>query len=152
MNKKMANMVKTIMRGLFKLIYGRVNFDNNINYSTITSELDKYNNKAKSNQRYFLYSSDNCRIYTDLNENVAVIKDGKIFQIGKIEDKAKEIFDAKSLIVLPVPPLPLKVICFFPTSSNHDCCNVSVAILSIFTLSNSVGSIFLNKSDLLIMS
>jgi len=74
----MAKMIKTIIRGLFKLIYGRVNFDNNINYSAITSELDKYNNKAKSNQRYFLYSSDNCRIYTDLNENVAVIKDGKI--------------------------------------------------------------------------
>ena len=71
-------MIKTIIRGLFKLIYGRVNFDNNINYSALTSELDKYNNKAKSNQRYFLYSSDNCRIYTDLNENVAVIKDGKI--------------------------------------------------------------------------
>lgn len=74
----MAKMIKTIIRGLFKLIYGRVNFDNNINYSALTSELDKYNNKAKSNQRYFLYSSDNCRIYTDLNENVAVIKDGKI--------------------------------------------------------------------------
>ena len=74
----MAKMIKTIIRGLFKLIYGRVNFDNNINYSNVTSELDKYNNKAKSNQRYFLYSSDNCRIYTDLNENVAVIKDGKI--------------------------------------------------------------------------
>ena len=72
----MAKMIKTIIRGLFKLIYGRVNFDNNINYSTITSELDKYNNEANSGQKYFLYSSDNCRIYTDLNENVAVIKDG----------------------------------------------------------------------------
>ena len=74
----MAKMFKTIISGLFKLIYGRVNFDNNINYSTITSEIDKYKNEIKSNQKYFLYSSDNCRIYTDLNENVAVIKDSII--------------------------------------------------------------------------
>ena len=71
----MVKKVKTIIRGLFKLIYGRVNFDNNINYSTIASEIDKYDNETKSDQKYFLYSSDNCRIYTDLNENVAVIKD-----------------------------------------------------------------------------
>jgi len=74
----MAKMVKTIIRGLFKLIYGRVNFDNNINYSTSISEIDKYKNETKSDQKYFLYSSDNCRIYTDLNENVALIKDGII--------------------------------------------------------------------------
>ncbi len=74
----MAKMIKTIIRGLFKLIYGRVNFDNNINYSTSVSEIDKYKNETKSDQKYFLYISDNCRIYTDLNENVAVIKDGII--------------------------------------------------------------------------
>ena len=68
-------MFKTIIRGIFKLIYGRVEFDNNINYSTISSEINKYNNETKSDQKYFLYSSNNCRIYTDLNENVAVIKD-----------------------------------------------------------------------------
>ena len=55
MNKKMAKMVKTIIRGLFKLIYGRVNFDNNINYSTIASEIDKYDNETKSDQKYFFY-------------------------------------------------------------------------------------------------
>ena len=74
----MANMVKTIMRGLFKLIYGRVNFDNNISYSASVTETDRYKNETKSDQKYFIYSSDNCRIYTDLNENVAVIKDGTI--------------------------------------------------------------------------
>jgi len=34
------------------------------------------------------------------NQNIA-IKDGKIIEIGKIDSEAKEIFDAKGLIVLP---------------------------------------------------
>ncbi len=71
-------MVKTLIRGLFKLIYGRVNFDSRTNYLTTASEIDKYNNETKYDQNYFLYISNNCRIYTDLNENVAVIKDGII--------------------------------------------------------------------------
>ena len=39
----MAKMVKTLIRGLFKLIYGRVNFDSSTNYLTTSSEIDKYN-------------------------------------------------------------------------------------------------------------
>ena len=39
----MAKIVKTLIRGLFKLIYGSVNFDSSTNYLTTASEIDKYN-------------------------------------------------------------------------------------------------------------
>ena len=41
--KIMAKMFKTLIRVLFKLIYGRVNFDSSTNYLTTASEIDKYN-------------------------------------------------------------------------------------------------------------
>jgi len=48
-----------------------------------------------------IIKNGSCFINSELKNQDLGIKDGKIFQIGKIEDKAKEIFDAKSLIVLP---------------------------------------------------
>jgi len=42
-----------------------------------------------------------CYIDKDLKNHDIAIKDGKIIKIGKINSEAKEIFDAKGLIVLP---------------------------------------------------
>ena len=42
-----------------------------------------------------------CYIDKDLKEQDIAIKDGKIIEIGKINEKAKETYDAKGLTVLP---------------------------------------------------
>ena len=42
-----------------------------------------------------------CYIDKDLKSQDIAIKDAKIIKIGKIEEEAKEIFDAKGLTVLP---------------------------------------------------
>ena len=42
-----------------------------------------------------------CYIDKDLKDQDIAIKDGKIIGIGKIDNDAKEVFDAKDLTVLP---------------------------------------------------
>ncbi len=48
-----------------------------------------------------IIKNGSCYIDKDLKNNDIGIKDGKIVEIGKIDNEAKEIFDAKGLIVLP---------------------------------------------------
>ena len=48
-----------------------------------------------------IIKNGSCYIDKDLKDQDIAIKDGKIIKIGKIDDEAKEIFDAKGLIVLP---------------------------------------------------
>ena len=48
-----------------------------------------------------IIKNGSCYIDKDLKDQAISIKDGKIVKIGKIEEKAKENFDAKGLIVLP---------------------------------------------------
>jgi len=48
-----------------------------------------------------IIKNGSCYIDKDLKNQDIAIKDSKIIKIGKIESKAKEIFDAKGLIVLP---------------------------------------------------
>jgi len=48
-----------------------------------------------------IIKNGSCFIDSDLKNQDLGIKDGKIFKIGKIKDEAKEIYDAKGLIVLP---------------------------------------------------
>ena len=48
-----------------------------------------------------IIKNGSCYIDKDLKNHDIAIKDGKIFEIGKIDAEAKEIFDAKGLIVLP---------------------------------------------------
>jgi len=48
-----------------------------------------------------IIKNGSCFIDSDLKNQDLGIKEGKIFKLGKFEDKAKEIFDAKNLIVLP---------------------------------------------------
>ena len=42
-----------------------------------------------------------CYIEGELKNVDVAIKDGKIYEIGQISDKAKDILDAKGLTVLP---------------------------------------------------
>ena len=44
---------------------------------------------------------ESINIDKDLKNQDIAVKDGKIVEIGKISDEAKEIFDAKNLTVLP---------------------------------------------------
>ena len=48
-----------------------------------------------------IIKNGSCYIDKDLKNQDIAIKDSKIIKIGKIESEAKEIFDAKGLIVLP---------------------------------------------------
>ena len=48
-----------------------------------------------------IIKNGSCYIDKNLKDQDIAIKDGKIVKIGKIEEDAKEIFDAKGLIVLP---------------------------------------------------
>jgi len=48
-----------------------------------------------------IIKNGSCYIDKDLKNHDIAIKDGKIIKIGKIDSEAKEIFDAKGLIVLP---------------------------------------------------
>ncbi len=48
-----------------------------------------------------IIKNGSCYIDKDLKDQDIAIKDGKIIEIGKIDTKAKEIFDAKGLTVLP---------------------------------------------------
>jgi len=48
-----------------------------------------------------IIKNGSCFIDSALKNQDLGIKEGKIFKLGKFEDKAKEIFDAKNLIVLP---------------------------------------------------
>ena len=48
-----------------------------------------------------IIKNGSCYIDKDLKNQDIAVKDGKIVEIGKISDEAKEIFDAKNLTVLP---------------------------------------------------
>ena len=77
-NINLSKIVKKFVREIFKLNFGKIKLSNNINYSTKILQIEKYKNDIFEDKKYFIYSTDNCRIYTDLNENVAVIKDNII--------------------------------------------------------------------------
>ena len=48
-----------------------------------------------------IIKNGSCYIDQDLKNQDIAIKDGKIVTIGKVEEQAKEIYDAKGLTVLP---------------------------------------------------
>ncbi len=48
-----------------------------------------------------IIKNGSCYIDKDLKNHDIAIKDSKIIEIGKIDKEAKEIFDARGLIVLP---------------------------------------------------
>mgnify|MGYP000347560261 CR=1 FL=1 len=48
-----------------------------------------------------IIKNGSCYIDKDLKDQDIAIKDGKIIKIGKIDNQAKEVFDAKGLTVLP---------------------------------------------------
>ena len=48
-----------------------------------------------------IIKNGSCYIDKDLKDQDIAIKDGKIVKIGKIEEEAKEIYEAKGLNVLP---------------------------------------------------
>ena len=49
-----------------------------------------------------LIKNGSCYIDKDLKSCDIAIKDGKIIEIGKINNEAKEIYDASNLTVLPL--------------------------------------------------
>ncbi len=74
----MLKKFKKIIRKISKLIHGNIKVDSVLSYSERSSEINNFINDQKPDNKYFFYSSNDCRIYTDLNENVAVIKNGII--------------------------------------------------------------------------
>ena len=78
--KKISKKIKSLIRKIFLLIYGKITISKDKNYLTNILEITNFQNDIFRKQKYYLYSTSDCRIYTDLNENVAVIKDNIILE------------------------------------------------------------------------
>lgn len=76
--KKLKLYYKILVQLFFKLLYGNVLLSRNINNLIKKEKIENKKFKSFNNKHYNLYKVDNARIYTDNNENVAVIKDNFI--------------------------------------------------------------------------
>jgi len=76
--RKLKLYYKTLLQLFFKLLYGNVLLKKNTNDLIKTVKIESINFKSFNNKQYNLYKVDNARIYTDNNENVAVIKNNLI--------------------------------------------------------------------------
>ena len=78
--KLLQKIFKIIFQLVFKILYGKIIFSehlNNINFKKFEIKEISINNK-KFNLKNNIYKIPNCRVFTDLVENVAIIKDNHI--------------------------------------------------------------------------
>ena len=76
--KKIQLFYKYIIQKIFKTLYGDIKIDANVNKLFDKFPIEQVSNDRRSEKKYYYYIVKNCRIYTDLNENVAIIKDNII--------------------------------------------------------------------------
>ena len=76
--KKIQLFYKFIIQKVFKTLYGEIKIDTNVNKLFEKFHIEQISNDRHSEKKYYYYVVKNCRIYTDLNENVATIKDNII--------------------------------------------------------------------------
>ena len=78
--KLLQKIFKIIFQLVFKILYGKIIVTehlNNINFKKFEIKEISINNK-KFNLKNNIYKIPNCRVFTDLVENVAIIKDNHI--------------------------------------------------------------------------
>ena len=93
--KKIQFYYKTLIRLIFKIIYGSIIVDSNSDKLFDRYHIDKYSNDKCPDRKYFLYIAKKCRIYTDLNENVAIIKDNIILPELSFQQVDSKLENAK---------------------------------------------------------
>ena len=72
--KKIKLYYKILVQSFFKLIYGTVLLTKNIDNLIKKEKIESKKFKSFKNKHYNLYKVKNARIYTDNNQNVAIIK------------------------------------------------------------------------------
>ena len=94
--KKIQFLFKYFIQKIFILLYGKINANNNnFNKLFIKKKIFNFSHDLFPEKSYFIYLLTDCRIYTDTNENLAIIKNNTIipeisFQQVKGEFKSIE--------------------------------------------------------------
>ena len=76
--KKIKLYYKNLVQLFFKCIYGNVLLPKNVDNLIKKEKIRNIKYKSPKNKYYNIYRIQNARIYTDNNENVAIIKDNLI--------------------------------------------------------------------------
>ena len=72
--KKIKLYYKTLVQLFFKLLYGNILLNKNVDNLIEIEKIENEKFKSFKNKHYNLYKVKNARIYTDNNQNVAIIK------------------------------------------------------------------------------
>ena len=73
--KKLKLYYKVFIQLFFKFLYGKIKIPTSTNDLIKKEKINDSKFKFHNNKNYYIYTIKNARIYTDNNENVAVIKD-----------------------------------------------------------------------------
>ena len=84
----LKKIYKHLLNILFLLIYGKITVQKTDKQHNIkVSKITKLKSKKTKNKNYFVYEIKNGRVYTDNNENVAVINDNQIVKDVSFQQK-----------------------------------------------------------------
>ena len=92
--KKIKIYYKILVQLFFKIIYGKILLTKNVNNLLKKEKIDNKKFRSFKNNHYNFYKIKNARIFTDNNENVAIIKDNFILpfvSFQQIKGKLKNI-------------------------------------------------------------
>jgi len=92
--KKIKIYYKTLVQLFFKIIYGKILIPKNVNNLLKKEKIGNKKFKPFKNDHYNFYKIKNARIFTDNNENVAIIKDNFILpfiSFQQIKGKLKSV-------------------------------------------------------------
>tara|TARA_Y100000768_G_C23932347_1_gene660773 strand:+ start:109 stop:1209 length:1101 start_codon:yes stop_codon:yes gene_type:complete len=76
--KKIKYLYKQVIKKIFIFLYGKVSYQKKTNSRLDLKSINSLVLKPKSNLKYKIYFIKNARIFTDKNENVAIIKNNII--------------------------------------------------------------------------
>ena len=97
LNKFLQKIFKKFFKNLFKILNGNIKLNNNIdNLKILVHEINSLEIDEKiNNVKKKIYEIDDARIYTDLVENVSIIKNKELVQEISFQQIDGELKDAK---------------------------------------------------------
>ena len=100
--KKIQFYFKVFFQLVFKLIYGKIKYENNvISYNNIVKKkIKNIVSDIQGSKAYFSYKIKDGRVYTDHVEHVAIIDDNTLVNEVSYQQVSGELKDAKENIVL----------------------------------------------------
>ncbi len=72
--KKIKYLYKLIVKNIFIFLYGKISISKKIKSKLLINKINSKIRNPKTNSKYQIYEVENARIFTDNNENVAIIK------------------------------------------------------------------------------